>query len=358
MQYVPNATPGAKLDHFGVGKAGFQNGDPTTGTKGTQIAAGVFNDMLGNLLRAVEAAGLVPTPDRLDDLKDAIGALSALRPLAIKTVTGYQIVAADNGKTIIYDTAGGPLATTLPDITAMPVGFNVELRCEGPHAVTVNRTGAQTIEGATSLTVGAKSSALLLGDTVVWRTLVSRSGLYVPGQQLITATGNWIVPPGVSLVLAEAEGGCSGAAGSISTAYAPAPGSGGGYARKLCTVTPGQSIACTIGPGGVGGAAGGGTGGSGGTTSFGAFCSATGATGGQSTSTSPGVSPGGVPGIGVGGDENLSGTASGDGINVSGGGGHSPPPGRTPRFNRRGGWVAGYGGAGYAGDPGCIVLRW
>ncbi|MBN3779907.1 hypothetical protein G3O06_20435 [Burkholderia sp. Ac-20345] len=49
--------------------------DAGPGVNGTPFAAATANDMLGNMLRICQAAGITPTPNRLDDLLDALNEL-------------------------------------------------------------------------------------------------------------------------------------------------------------------------------------------------------------------------------------------------------------------------------------------
>jgi len=125
--------------------------------------------------------------------------------------------------------------------------------------------------------------------------------LPVQKSQTITSTSNFIVPWNVFSVTNEIWG---GGAGGISATITTA-GSGGGYSKKKCPVVPLQSIPVSIGNGG-------GSAASGGTTSFGSYNSATGGTAGAA----------GNPGVGSGGDINLSGGigSTGGSFNLSGGG--------------------------------------
>ena len=110
---------------------------------------------------------------------------------------------------------------------------------------------------------------------------------------IFTESGSWTVPANVTSVDVFLFGG-GGGAGYTShtgdndnngTGYGGGGGSGH-MAKSTLTVTPGQSIAITIGAGGARGSSGG-TGGTGGTTSFGSLLSAQGGSGGGSgTSTS------------------------------------------------------------------------
>ena len=110
---------------------------------------------------------------------------------------------------------------------------------------------------------------------------------------IFTESGSWTVPANVTSVDVFLFGGGGGAGytshtgdhDNSGTGYGGG-GGGGHMAKSTLAVTPGQSIAITIGAGGARGSSGG-TGGTGGTTSFGTLLSAQGGSGGGSgTSTS------------------------------------------------------------------------
>lgn len=159
---------------------------------------------------------------------------------------------------------------------------------------------------------------------------------------VITATGNWTVPAGVSSIDVELWGGGGGGGGSGSGGGTSGGGGAGGYARGIFAVTPGQVIACTIGAAGTGGGAGG-AGSGGGTTSFGAMLSATGGGGGQPNPSGNS----GSGGTGTGGTINVTSASGSTGAasNVQGG------AGATAAFGGGGGGGA-QGAAGAGAIPG------
>lgn len=143
-----------------------------------------------------------------------------------------------------------------------------------------------------------------------------------PTIQVITSTGTYTAPAGLTYAFVELAGGGGGSGGCATTSAgngsAGAGGGGGGYASKiLSAATIGASQSVTIGDGGTAGAAGANNGGNGGTTSFGAIMSATGGAlgqgGAQSTATRPWIA-GGVGGVGSGGDVNIAGQGGGWGF--------------------------------------------
>lgn len=68
----PNVVNGQPIPPGGSGGWG-QNRAP--GVNGTPADADTLNDILGNLLRVLQAAGVTPTPNRYDDLLQALTAL-------------------------------------------------------------------------------------------------------------------------------------------------------------------------------------------------------------------------------------------------------------------------------------------
>lgn len=191
------------------------------------------------------------------------------------------------------------------------------------------------------------------------------------GTQYITTSSNFTVPAGVTEVVVEVWGGGGGGGGGDGSNSSGSGGGGGGYTTKRITgLTPGQTIACTIGSGGAGGATNV-KGSAGSTTYFGAYCSATGGEGG--TILADGVISQPVNGgSGIGGDLNLRGGCGmvqtttvggngGDGARGSGGGRGA----WQSAFNASAGAVpAGGGGGGdgpwssAAGGSGAVLVRW
>lgn len=233
----------------------------------------------------------------------------------------------------------------------------------GLYVITVNF-------GQTAIT-GASIAVLATAPFLNWK-LPSLSPGFGAGVQTFGASGNFVVPNGVTRVEVELWGGGSGSFASTSSA-ASGGGSGGGYARKrLSGLTSGQVIPVTVGSGGAAGTTSTAPG-PGGTSSFGSFVSATGGMlNGSATVANPqnGAIPGGV---GVGGDVNLMGSSGGIGfLSVGGLGGGSPMGGMQTSGSTGNSGVSPGGGAsgagtgangttpynGGAGANGLVVVRW
>lgn len=155
-------------------------------------------------------------------------------------------------------------------------------------------------------------------------------------RQLVTATGNFIVPAGISKVRAYAIGkGADGIAGTAGSASGGG-GSGGGCAWGDIDVTPGQIITCTISPT---------------QTKFGAYLTATAGVGRLTPGTGTksvdvkngGTALGGLGGAGITGSTVAGGGGGGASGSPLGAGGNGGIGGSDRQSGGGGGW-AGNGG--------------
>lgn len=144
--------------------------------------------------------------------------------------------------------------------------------------------------------------------------------------QLFTSSGTFTVPTGVTAVKVTVIGG-GGGGGGTNQGCAGGGGAGGVAIRWISALTPGSSIAVTIGSAGAGGAAPSisdpvayTNGSSGGTSSFGSYASASGGTGG-SGAFGASYALGGAGGTGSNGTINFSGGRGAPGISGVGGAG-------------------------------------
>ena len=209
--------------------------------------------------------------------------------------------------------------------------------------------------------------------------------------------GSWTVPAGVTVCKATVVAGGGGGGGGSGGYYGLGGGGAGASIKYITGLTPGASIAVTIGAGGTAGVGNNSStsnsGGAGGTSSFGAFCSATGGAGGTYNAYSTGYIVGsGAGGAGANGNVNLvaayapspdiqSASASGGGcggINVtlntySGMGAQCAinglgSPGYGVAYGSAGVAASGYGSGGSggngsyrnggAGSPGIIIIEY
>lgn len=83
------------------------------------------------------------------------------------TTTPYTVTQQD--RYIYVDASGGAATVTLPLAASMPAGFTVGIKKKdsGGNAVTVARSGSDTFDGATSISLAAQfNSCLLVCDGV------------------------------------------------------------------------------------------------------------------------------------------------------------------------------------------------
>jgi len=195
------------------------------------------------------------------------------------------------------------------------------------------------------------------------------------GVQVFSAvtTTNFVVPAGVTWIDVELWGGGAGSFASYGTKRSGGGGAGA-YARRRLAVTPGQSIAVTIGGGGGAGVASGiDWPSNGGTSSFGGYLTATGGQRNPSASPTDSLDFGGIGGGASGGDLNVTGSSGTPATPTTNGMGGAPAlgaaigsgtyglPGIAP-----GGGAAGAGfladgvtpQPGAAGANGLCIVRW
>jgi hypothetical protein len=172
------------------------------------------------------------------------------------------------------------------------------------------------------------------GDTggLTWAAAPGASSYIGKNVQVFTSTGTFTVPTSVTALKVTVIGG--GGAGEKVTATnkkARGGGAGGCAIEWLTSLTPGASIAVTIGAGGTAG--GDATAGDGGTSSFASYCSATGGQGGDTNSNGPSSGNqeiGHTGGAGSGGTFNFDGGYGGVNVRINtgyfGGNGGYPYP--------------------------------
>ena len=193
--------------------------------------------------------------------------------------------------------------------------------------------------------------------------------------QVFTSSGSWTVPAGITKAKVTVIGGGGGGGGgarnssSGSISVGGRASCGGGAIEVIAGLTPGASIAVTIGAAGTGGNGVNGqgvtaqSGTSGGTSSFGAFCSATGGSPGVGASadntseTAPGASAANG-GIGSGGDLNLPGSGEMSALGL-GATNNLFAAGNTGRgFGGGGGGGLNHTTPGGAGSAGVVIVEW
>lgn len=226
----------------------------------------------------------------------ALVALGAILNGVIEKTEAYTVVAGDRGDLI--DCTSGTFTLTLTAAATLGAGFAFAVRNSGTGVVTIDPNGTELIDGATTLALAGGESCFCVCTGTGWKT-VGRSGGATPQLRTVifgSGSGNWVVPVGVTAIEAVVIAGGGGGGGASS--HRGGPGGEGGVAHGFYSVTPGQSLSYTIGPGGAG-VNGSGNGGSGSASSLGSLLSATGGGGGSVGAGSVGAA--GTAGVGTGG---------------------------------------------------------
>jgi hypothetical protein len=180
----------------------------------------------------------------------------------------------------------------------------------------------RTASGSVGGGGGSSAGSLLPGNTPIGTA-----------NAVLTGSGNWTAPPGVTQITVYATGG-GGGGGSGSSSNNGAGGSGGETAVQIFTVIPGNNYAYVVGPGGAGGVASGNAGSNGSSSTF---------VVGAITLTAHGGIAGGSSSHSISGPAGGTGSTAPTHFNGGAGGGNSP-------YTGGGGSSAGTASAGNAGN--------
>lgn len=187
-----------------------------------------------------------------------------------------------NALTVTLD----PVPASYNDIIGMPLRVGLQASNTAGATINVNGLGPKGIVRSNG--VGLQPGDLLIGRVVelvyegTYFQITSSSIPPADGTAVFTANGTFVVPAGVTrLKRVRLWGAGGGGGGSRSAGSAGSAGASGGYCEGSYAVTPGQSIAVTIGSGGAAGnSAAPSNGVAGGSTSLGSLISSTGGGGG------------------------------------------------------------------------------
>jgi len=238
------------------------------------------------------------------------------------SLNGIALVAGTDYNTSTANTIAGLSALSAGDVVEVivydlfTIADTVSAKDGGGFGGNVSIGGTLSVTGAATLSGGISNLIRI---------------------QTFTADSTYTRATGATKALVYVIGGGGGGGGvdgqGSGKSAAGAGGGAGGMATKLITSGLGATETVTVGLGGAGGTAGANAGSTGGTSSFGSHCSATGGTGGvgQSgvTPSNASMRPGGLGGVGTGGDINTKGQSgeysivggTGTSEGISGGGG-------------------------------------
>ena len=256
-------------------------------------------------------------------------------PIATQTVSlEFKIHQTSSSGTVVYDETYSKTTNQFGLFTAV-IGQGTPLT-----GVFTSITWATNLFWLEVIVNGTSMIPITQLMSVPYSLFSANSGF--SNMQVFNASGNFVIPPGVTTIMVEVWGG-GGSGGSPSGAGSMSSGGGGGgYGKGTYTVTPSSNYTVTIGAGGsVGALAAAGS--AGGTSSFGSLISATGGAGGTTNSAMV---------VGVGGSSSAP-------FNISGGTGFTGCTSCSGFALLPHGGVAGNGGAGgsgFANAPGGLGI--
>lgn len=242
---------------------------------GDSVTQAQFKTELGNLRTFLY--------DLLGDAGTEAAALSALGALlnAVSAKTSaYTVAASDRG--VLIDATSGTWTLSLPAAATLGAGFAFAVRNSGTGTITIDPNSTEQIDGATTVTLPAGASCLVVCTGSAWRT-VARTGSSVVDQQVFNTSGTWVKPQAGSIALIECWGGGGGGGATYQNSPPSGWGGGGGeYTRRFMRLADlGATETVTVGAGGTGRTGSNGPGTAGGTSSFGAHLTAYGGAGGD-----------------------------------------------------------------------------
>lgn len=123
----------------------------------------------------------------------AASAASGLYRQVLDKSANYTITSSDGGTLFRMSTGSGALTVTLPAISTVTDGFKVSVvKWTGDaNAVTINRAGSDTINGATSVTIGSQySQTTFVADFETNQWFASTSGLGSTNMNVDVFSGN------------------------------------------------------------------------------------------------------------------------------------------------------------------------
>lgn len=240
----------------------------------------------GAVLKAASDSGAwMSTVENNSSDPDAGGAgWASIVPRAAALTASATLTPQQAGVVSIAITANGTFTLPLANAAdGLPISFTFVRTDTTAFTATIQRAGADTIEGLTSLSLAVGERLTLISDGVsAWRIAAGVAGRLL-NVQVFAASGTYTPTPGTGSVVVEVQGGGGAGGGTtlptVGNVSLGAPGGAGAYGRgRFTAVQIGASLPVTVGAGGVATAATAGP--NGGTSSFGALLSAPGGVGG------------------------------------------------------------------------------
>lgn len=117
--------------------------------------------------------------------------LGMLLNSSVSKTGAYTVVAADKGLAILA--SNGSWTLTLTAVATLGDGFYVAVINTGAGTITIDANAAETIDGATTVTVAAGQSLVLYCTGSLWRIISYWPGFGTSGQ-VVTSGGSGVLP--------------------------------------------------------------------------------------------------------------------------------------------------------------------
>ena len=186
----------------------------------------------------------------------AAAAASGLYATSVDKSANYTVVEADEGALIRMDASGAARTITLPDVTAFATDFRVAVAKwdGGANAITAQRSGTNTINGAASFVISSQYQVVnFIGDkeTGTWLASDASAGAVQTFKTIAVAGQSDVVADGAADTLTLAAGAnitLTTNAGTDTVTIAATGGGGGGFVAIATTdASAASSIAFTSG---------------------------------------------------------------------------------------------------------------
>lgn len=149
----PGATPDSK----------FTEGDPVTAVPATEVTADWLNAVQEEIVNVIQAAGIALDKESNNQLQVAIRRLASASLRVVQA--GSHTLAVDDAGLVVLDASAGSVAVTLPAASALAgIKLNFARIDATANTVTITRAGADTIDGAESITVAPAARWTLMAD--------------------------------------------------------------------------------------------------------------------------------------------------------------------------------------------------
>lgn len=171
MDRISTATKA--VDLFGAGKHGFKDGDLGLGITPTDFDAEFFNGVQEELLAVIEGLGVAPDAAVRSQVLRAIKRIAGGNATTINSADSPFTLTADHAGLVVLDATAGHVSATLPAANVLSALRFTFVRIDATaNAATINRAGADTIDGAASFTIGPSYDyrRITSGGGALWLT--------------------------------------------------------------------------------------------------------------------------------------------------------------------------------------------